>query len=116
MKRLFAAGVTLGLLWSSAAAERPDPNAEPVISEQSYAEHRCVDLGDAWRDMRDHEDQLSREVARIAQGKPVTDSPRRPRDRGHAQALSAVREHLEAIRARASRTACALPTETTPRS
>jgi hypothetical protein len=38
--------------------------------------------------MRDHEDQLSSEVARIASGQAVTDSPRPPKDRGHAQALA----------------------------
>lgn len=112
--RLFpAVFVALGLLVSSACAMRPAPDAEPPISEREYAEHSCADLGEAWRDMRDHENQLSGEVARIASGQPVTDSPRPPKDRGHAQALGAVRAHMDAIRARASRTACALPPGTT---
>ena len=109
MKRFFAAGTALGLLFLSACATPHATDAEPPISERTYAEHSCADLGEAWRDMRDHEDQLSSEVARIASGQAVTDSPRPPKDRGHAQALGAVRVHLDAIQARASRTSCALP-------
>ena len=115
MKRFPAACAALGLLVSSACAMRPSPDEEPPISERTYAAHSCADLGEAWRDMRDHEDQLSSEVARIANGQAVTDSPRPPKDRGHAQALGAVRAHMDAIKARASRTACALPTGTTAR-
>lgn len=115
MKHFPATCATLGLLLLNACATSPSPDAEPPISERTYADHSCADLGEAWRDMRDHEDQLSGEVARIASGQPVTDSPRPPKDRGHAQALDAVRAHLDAIRARASRTACAMPAGTTAR-
>ncbi|UJW79919.1 hypothetical protein [Hydrogenophaga sp. SL48] len=115
MKRFPATCAALSLLLLNACAARSNPDAEPPISERTYADHGCADLGEAWRDMRDHEDQLSGEVARIASGQPVTDSPRPPKDRGHAQALDAVRAHLDAIRARASRTACTLPTGTTAR-
>ena len=115
MKRFPATCAALSLLLLNACAARSNPDAEPPISERTYADHGCADLGEAWRDMRDHEDQLSGEVPRIASGQPVTDSPRPPKDRGHAQALDAVRAHLDAIRARASRTACTLPTGTTAR-
>ena len=115
MKRFPAACTALCLLLLSACATRPSPDAEPPISERSYADHSCADLGEAWRDMRDHEDQLSGEVDRLASGQSITDSPRPPKDRGHTQALGAVRAHLDAIRARANRTACALPAGTTAR-
>ena len=115
MKLFPVAFTAIGLLASSACAMRPAPDAEPPITEREYAEHSCADLSEAWRDMRNHEDQLSGEVARSAQGQPVTDSPRPPKDRGHAQALGAVRAHMDAIRARANRTACALPAESTAR-
>jgi hypothetical protein len=115
MKHFPAAFTALGLLVLSACATSTSPDAEPPISELTYAEHSCADLGEAWRDMRDHEDQLSGEVARIASGQSVTDSPRPPKDRGHAQALDAVRAHMDAIRARASRTSCAMPAGTTAR-
>lgn len=112
MKRIVAAFTAFGLLASSACAMRSDPNEEPPISERTYADHSCANLGEAWRDMRDHEDQLSGEVARIANGQPIGASKRPARDRGHAQALAAVRAHMDAIRARAANTACALPTDT----
>lgn len=115
MKHFSAACAALGLLLLSACATDLHPDAEPPISERTYAAHSCADLGDAWRDMRDHEDQLSSEVERIASGQAVTDSPRPPKDRGHAQALGAVRAHMDAIKSRASRTACPLPPGTTAR-
>jgi len=115
MKHFPAACAALGLLVLGACATDPGPDAEPPISERTYAEHSCADLSEAWRDMRDHEDQLSSEVARIANGQAVTDSLRPPKDRGHAQALEAVRAHMEAIKLRASRTACALPRGNTAR-
>jgi hypothetical protein len=115
MNRFSAACAALSLLVSSACAMRPDPNAEPPISERTYAEHNCADLAEAWRDMRDHEDQLSGELSRIASGQSNPRNARPLKDRGHAQALAAVREHMNAIRARASNTACALPAGNTAR-
>ena len=113
MNHFVSACAALTLLASSACAMRPDPNAEPPISERTYAEHSCADLGEAWRDMRDHEDQLSKEIEGIANGQSNPGNARPLKDRGHAQALAAVREHMAAIRSRAGNTSCALPSATT---